>query len=191
MTRINIVIKAKVGVKIYMFQKLDDVVLRHKELTNLLMDPEVTKDPKKIMEYNKALNSIDEVVKKYTYYKTRKNEMISLKEDIKIEKDAEMKEMMLEEIKEIEDEMPSLEDELKILLLPKDPNDDKNVIMEIRAGAGGDEAALFAADVFRMFTRYAERNKWKTEIIDKSEIGVGGLKEITFLIKGNGAFSGS
>ncbi len=189
MTRINIVIKAKVGVKIYMFQKLDDVVLRHKELTNLLMDPEVTKDPKKIMEYNKALNSIDEVVKKYTYYKTRKNEMISLKEDIKIEKDAEMKEMMLEEIKEIEDEMPSLEDELKILLLPKDPNDDKNVIMEIRAGAGGDEAALFAADVFRMFTRYAERNKWKTEIIDKSEIGVGGLKEITFLIKGNGAYS--
>ena len=172
-----------------MFQKLDDVVLRHEELTNLLMDPEVTKDPKKIMEYNKALNSIDEVVKKYTYYKTRKNEMISLKEDIKIEKDAEMKEMMLEEIKEIEDEMPSLEDELKILLLPKDPNDDKNVIMEIRAGAGGDEAALFAADVFRMFTRYAERNKWKTEIIDKSEIGVGGLKEITFLIKGNGAYS--
>ena len=172
-----------------MFQKLDDFVLRHEELTNLLMDPEVTKDPKKIMEYNKALNSIDEVVKKYTYYKTRKDEMISLKEDIKIEKDAEMKEMMLEEIKEIEDEMPELENELKILLLPKDPNDDKNVIMEIRAGAGGDEAALFAADVFRMFTRYAERNKWKTEIIDKSEIGVGGLKEITFLIKGNGAYS--
>ena len=137
-----------------MFQKLDDVVLRHEELTNLLMDPEVTKDPKKIMEYNKALNSIDEVVKKYTYYKTRKNEMISLKEDIKIEKDAEMKEMMLEEIKEIEEEMPELENELKILLLPKDPNDDKNVIMEIRAGAGGDEAALFAADVFRMFSIY-------------------------------------
>ena len=130
-----------------MFQKLDDVVLRHEELTNLLMDPEVTKDPKKIMEYNKALNSIDEVVKKYTYYKTRKNEMISLKEDIKIEKDAEMKEMMLEEIKEIEDEMPSLEDELKILLLPKDPNDDKNVIMEIRAGAGGDEVTNKASDV--------------------------------------------
>ena len=165
-----------------MFQKLDDVVLKHKELTEMLMDPEVVSDPKKIMEYNKALNSIDEVVQKYTYYKNRKEEMESLKEDLKSEKDSEMKEMMLEEIH-------SIEEELKILLLPKDPNDDKNVIMEIRAGAGGDEAALFAADIFRMFTRYAERNRWKTEIIDKSEIGVGGLKEVTFLIKGNGAYS--
>ena len=172
-----------------MFQKLDDVVLKHEELTRLLMDPEVISDPKKIMEYNKALNSIDEVVKKYTYYKSRKEEMESLKEDLKAEKDPEMKEMMLEEIHTIEEEIPGLEEELKILLLPKDPNDDKNVIMEIRAGAGGDEAALFAADVFRMFTRYAERNRWKTEIIDKSEIGVGGLKEVTFLIKGNGAYS--
>ena len=165
-----------------MFQKLDDVVLKHEELTKLLMDPEVISDPKKIMEYNKALNSIDEVVKKYTYYKAKKEEMETLKEDLKTEKDHEMKEMMLEEIH-------TIEEELKILLLPKDPNDDKNVIMEIRAGAGGDEAALFAADVFRMFTRYAERNRWKTEIIDKSEIGVGGLKEVTFLIKGNGAYS--
>ncbi len=172
-----------------MFQKLDDVVLKHEELTNLLMDPEVISNPKKIMEYNKALNSIDEIVKKYTYYKTRKNEMENLKEDLKTEKDSEMKEMMLEEIHSIEEEIPALEEELKILLLPKDPNDDKNVIMEIRAGAGGDEAALFAADIFRMFTRYAERNRWKTEIIDKNEIGVGGLKEITFLIKGNGAYS--
>ena len=172
-----------------MFQKLDDVVLKHEELTKLLMDPEVISDPKKIMEYNKALNSIDEVVKKYTYYKTKKEEMETLKEDLKTEKDSEMKEMMLEEIHTIEEEIPVLEEELKILLLPKDPNDDKNVIMEIRAGAGGDEAALFAADVFRMFTRYAERNRWKTEIIDKSEIGVGGLKEVTFLIKGNGAYS--
>ena len=172
-----------------MFQKLDDVVLKHEELTKLLMDPEVISDPKKIMEYNKALNSIDEVVKKYTYYKAKKEEMETLKEDLKTEKDHEMKEMMLEEIHTIEEEIPVLEEELKILLLPKDPNDDKNVIMEIRAGAGGDEAALFAADVFRMFTRYAERNRWKTEIIDKSEIGVGGLKEVTFLIKGNGAYS--
>ena len=172
-----------------MFQKLDDVVLKHEELTKLLMDPEVISDPKKIMEYNKALNSIDEVVKKYTYYKAKKEEMETLKEDLKTEKDHEMKEMMLEEIHTIEEEIPVLEEELKILLLPKDPNDDRNVIMEIRAGAGGDEAALFAADVFRMFTRYAERNRWKTEIIDKSEIGVGGLKEVTFLIKGNGAYS--
>lgn len=93
--------------------------------------------------------------------------MEGLKEDLKIEKDAEMKEMMHEEIHLIEEEIPHLEEELKVLLLPKDPNDDKNVIMEIRAGAGGDEAALFAADIFRMFTRYAERNRWKTEIIEK------------------------
>ena len=172
-----------------MFQKLDDVVLKHEELTKLLMDPEVISDPKKIMEYNKALNSIDEVVKKYTYYKAKKEEVETLKEDLKTEKDSEMKEMMLEEIHTIDEEIPVLEEELKILLLPKDPNDDKNVIMEIRAGAGGDEAALFAADVFRMFTRYAERNRWKTEIIDKNEIGVGGLKEVTFLIKGHGAYS--
>ena len=172
-----------------MFQKLDDVVLKHEELTKLLMDPEVISDPKKIMEYNKALNSIDEVVKKYTYYKAKKEEVETLKEDLKSEKDPEMKEMMLEEIHTIDEEIPVLEEELKILLLPKDPNDDKNVIMEIRAGAGGDEAALFAADVFRMFTRYAERNRWKTEIIDKNEIGVGGLKEVTFLIKGHGAYS--
>ena len=172
-----------------MFQKLDDVVLKHEELTKLLMDPEIISDPKKIMEYNKALNSIDEVVKKYTYYKAKKEEVETLKEDLKTEKDSEMKEMMLEEIHTIDEEIPVLEEELKILLLPKDPNDDKNVIMEIRAGAGGDEAALFAADVFRMFTRYAERNRWKTEIIDKNEIGVGGLKEVTFLIKGHGAYS--
>ena len=172
-----------------MFQKLDDVVLKHKELTDLLMSPEVTSDPKKIMEYNKALNSIDEVVQKYTYYKEQKEEMENLKEDLKTEKDHEMKEMMLEEIHLIEEKIPILEEELKVLLLPKDPNDDKNVIMEIRAGAGGDEAALFAYDIFRMFIRYAERNRWKTEIIDKSEIGVGGLKEVTFLIKGHGAYS--
>ena len=172
-----------------MFQKLDDVVLKHEELTKLLMDPEVISDPKKIMEYNKALNSIDEVVKKYTYYKAKKEEVETLKEDLKSEKDPEMKEMMLEEIHTIDEEIPVLEEELKILLLPKDPNDDKNVIMEIRAGAGGDEAALFAADVFRMFTRYAERNRWKTEIIDKNEIGVGRLKDVTFLIKGHGAYS--
>jgi len=172
-----------------MFQKLDDVVLKHEELTKMLMDPEVISDPKKLMEYNKALNSIDEIVKKYTYYKSQKEEMESLKEDLKSEKDHEMKEMMLEEIHSIEEEIPTLEEELKILLLPKDPNDDKNVIMEIRAGAGGDEAALFAADIFRMFIRYAERNRWKTEIIEKNEIGVGGLKEVTFLIKGHGAYS--
>ena len=172
-----------------MFQKLDDVVKKHEELTQLLMDPVVTSDPKKIMEYNKALNSINDVVEKYKYYKDKKEELTSLKEDLKNEKDNEMKEMILDEIKDVEEEIPNIEEELKILLLPQDPNDEKNVIMEIRAGAGGDEAALFAYDVFRMFSRYAERNKWKVEVIDRNDIGVGGLKEMVFLIKGKGAYS--
>lgn len=172
-----------------MFTKLDDVVKKHKEISELLMDPSVASDPKKLMEYNKALNSINDIVEKYTEYKEKTQELESLKDDLKIEKDQEMKEIMLEEISNLEHHIPNLENELKILLLPKDPNDDKNVIVEIRAAAGGDEAALFASDIFRMFVRYAERSKWKTEVLDKNETGVGGIKEITFLIKGNGAFS--
>ena len=172
-----------------MFQKLDDVVIKHEELTELLMDPNVASDPKKMTEYNKALNSIDELVEKYKYYRGKKGELETLREDLKVEKDSEMKEMILDEIHSLEEEVPTLEEELKILLLPKDPNDDKNVIMEVRAGAGGDEAALFASEIFRMYVRYAERNRWKVEIIDKSDIGVGGLKEVTFSIAGKGAYS--
>ena len=172
-----------------MFQKLDDVVKKHDELTELLMDPTVTSDPKKMMEYNKALKSINDLVEKYKYYRDKKNELVSLKEDLKNEKDSDMKDMILDEIKEVEEEMPNLEEDLRVLLLPKDPNDEKNVIMEIRAGAGGDEAALFAYDIFRMFSRYAERNKWKVEVIDRNDIGVGGLKEIVFTIHGKGAYS--
>lgn len=172
-----------------MFTKLDDVVKKHKEITELLMDPNIAADPRKLMEYNKALNSINDIVEKYTEYKNKIEELESLKNDLKSEKDNEMKEMIHEEIGVLEQDIPLLENELKILLLPKDPNDEKNVIVEIRAAVGGDEAALFASDIFRMFSRYAERSKWKVEILDKNETGVGGIKEITFLIKGNGAFS--
>lgn len=172
-----------------MFQKLDDVVKKHEELTKLLMDNEVIANPKKLMEYNKALSAISEIVEKYKEYNSKKIELNNLKQDIKNEKDAEMKEIMQEEIDALEENMPLLENQLKILLLPKDPNDEKNVIVEIRAAAGGDEAALFATNIFRMFNRYAERSKWKVEILDKNEIGIGGLKEITFLITGNGAYS--
>lgn len=172
-----------------MFQKLDEVVKKHEELTNLLMDPATMSDPKKIMEYNKALNSISEIVQNYKIYTQKKEEYDTLKIDIKNEKDSEMKEIMLEEIDVLENDIKDLEEKLKILLLPKDPNDEKNVIIEIRAAAGGDEAGLFAADIFRMFTRYAERNRWKVEILDKSETGVGGIKEITFMINGSGAYS--
>ncbi len=172
-----------------MFQKLDEVVKKHEELTNLLMQPEVIADPKKLMEYNKALTSINDIVDKYKEYIANKDEFEILKEDIKTEKDSELKEMMSDEIENLENDIERLEEELKVLLLPKDPNDEKNVIVEIRAAAGGDEAALFASDIFRMFTRYAERSKWKVEMLDKNETGVGGLKEVTFLIKGNGAYS--
>ncbi len=172
-----------------MFKKLDEVVEKHKDLTRLLATPEVAADPKKLMEYNKALTSLNAVVEKYTEYKKMVDELEYIKDNLKSEKDDEMKEMMLDEMRDIEENLPEIEHDLKILLLPKDPNDDKNVIVEIRGGAGGDEAALFAGNLFRMYTRYAERNKWKTEIMDKNEIGVGGIKEIVFLIQGQGAYS--
>lgn len=172
-----------------MFDKLDEVVLKHKEITEQLMTPEIAGNPKKLMELNKALSSMNDIVEKYKEYKTLKGEFLSLKEDLKEESDQDMKDMMLEEIRDLEDKLPDLEDELKILLLPKDPNDDKNVIVEIRGGAGGDEAALFAADIYRMFTRYAERRRWKVDVIERNEIGVGGLKEIVFAIQGQGAYS--
>ena len=172
-----------------MFQKLDEVVEKYNEINKLLMSNEVLSDPKKIMEYNKQLSSMSEIVEKYLLYKQKKEELEQYKEDIKTEKNEEMLEMLNMEIDTLNEDIPNLENELKILLLPKDPNDEKNVIVELRAGAGGDEAALFVADVFRMFTRYAERNRWKTELIDKNEMGNGGLKEITFLISGKGAYS--
>jgi peptide chain release factor 1 len=172
-----------------MFDKLEEVVQKHEEITKELMSPDVASDPKKMMELNKALSSMSEIVEKYKEYKKIKDEYKALREDIKTETDNDMKDMMYEELAEIEKAMPPLEEQLKILLLPKDPNDDKNVIIEIRGGAGGDEAALFAADIYRMFTRYAERRKWKTQIIEMNEIGVGGLKEVVFSIEGHGAYS--
>ncbi|WP_319370217.1 peptide chain release factor 1 [uncultured Ilyobacter sp.] len=172
-----------------MFGKLEEVVKKHEELTELLGSNDVIKDPKKLIEYNKALNEITPVVEKYKEYKRYSDDLEFTKESLKVEKDHEMKEMLLEEMRDIEEILPRIEQELRILLLPKDPNDDKNVIIEIRGGTGGDEAALFAANLYRMYCRYAERNKWKTEVMSKSEVGVGGLKEIVFSIQGQGAYS--
>lgn len=171
-----------------MFAKLDEVVKKHEELTALLGTEAVFSDPKKMIEYNKALNEITPIVEKYLEYKGYNDDLNFVKENVRSEKDPEMKEMMQDEMKEIEALLPGLEEELKILLLPKDENDDKNVIVEIRGGAGGDEAALFSVNLYRMFTRYAERNKWKHEVISKSEAGAG-FKEIIFMIKGQGAYS--
>ncbi len=172
-----------------MFSKLEEIVEKYKGLELKMADPEVAMNPKKMIEYNKVFVGIEEIVEKYTYYKKIKEEYRGLKEDSFTEKDLEMKEMMVEELNDLEKKIVETEEEMKLLLLPKDPNDAKNVIVEIRSGAGGDEAALFAAALFRMYSRYAERSKWKIEIIDKNEMGIGGLKEIVFMIKGIGAYS--
>ncbi len=173
-----------------MFDKLEEVVARYKELNKELVSEEVLSDSKKMIEYNKAINEISGIVEKYKEYKKYSEELEFAKESLKTEKDSDMREMLHEELKEIEEIIPKIEEELKILLLPKDKNDDKNVIVEIRGGAGGDEAALFAADLFRMYSRYAERRKWKVEIIEKQEAGgLGGIKEIAFTIIGDGAYS--
>ena len=171
-----------------MFDKLEEVVARYEELNQMLVSPEVLADSKKMIECNKAINEITEIVEKYKEYKKYVDDIEFIKESFKTEKDPDMKEMLNEELKEAEEKLPSLEEELKILLLPKDKNDDKNVIVEIRGGAGGDEAALFAADLFRMYSRYAERKKWKIEIIEKQDGELNGLKEVAFTIIGLGAY---
>lgn len=173
-----------------MFDKLEEVVQRYEELNTMLATPEIIADTKKMIECNKAINEITPLVEKYKEYKQIKDDVEFIKESFKTEKDVDMKEMLQEELKEAEEKLPDLEKELKILLLPKDKNDDKNVIIEIRGGAGGDEAALFAADLFRMYTRYAERKKWKIEVIEKQDSGgLGGLKEVAFIVEGLGAYS--
>nr|WP_307774471.1 peptide chain release factor 1 [uncultured Cetobacterium sp.] len=172
-----------------MFTKLEEVVVKFNELTEALGSPEVLASPKKMMECNKALNDITPIVEKYKEYKRYQEDLEFIKDNIRGEKDPDMKEMMQEELREIEEIIPNIEQEMKILLLPKDPNDDRNVIIEIRGGAGGDEAALFAGNLFRMYNRYAERKKWKVELIEKQEIGVGGIKEAVFSITGQGAYS--
>lgn len=172
-----------------MFSKLDEIVVKYNEIHEKLGTQEVISDPKKIMEYNKALSQLQDIVDKYNEYKKAKEEFDNLKEDIKNEKDDDMREMMNEEIRNLEASLENYSAELKILLLPKDPNDDKNVFVEIRGGAGGDEAALFAADLFRMYSMYADTKRWKVEIMDSNQNGLGGYKEIIFQVKGNGAYS--
>ena len=161
-----------------MFDKLEEVVARYEELNQMLVSPEVLADSKKMIECNKAITEITEIVEKYKEYKKLVADIDFIKESFKTEKDPDMKEMLNEELKE-----------MKILLLPKDKNDDKNVIVEIRGGAGGDEAALFAGDLFRMYSRYAERKKWKIEIIEKQDGELNGIKEVAFTIIGLGAYS--
>jgi peptide chain release factor 1 len=172
-----------------MFDKLEDLLIRFEEIMGELNEPTVVNDTarfQKIMKEQSDLQPIVEAYKEYKGCKETVEESLSMLEG---ESDEEMREMLKEELNTSKTRITELEDELKILLLPKDPNDNKNVIVEIRAGAGGDEAALFAAEVYRLYVKYAESYRWKTEMIDLNENGIGGFKEVVFMINGQGAYS--
>ncbi|WP_433745416.1 peptide chain release factor 1 [Falsibacillus pallidus] len=172
-----------------MFDRLQAVEDRYDRLNELLSDPEIVNDPKKLREYSKEQSGIQETVQVYREYKEAREQFKDAKAMLEEKLDAEMREMVKEEIGELEERIEEYEARLKILLIPKDPNDDKNVIFEIRGAAGGDEAALFAGNLYRMYSRFAEMQGWKTEIIDAAPTGLGGYKEIIFMVNGNGAFS--
>ncbi|ACB86419.1 peptide chain release factor 1 [Natranaerobius thermophilus] len=173
-----------------MLDKLEGIEKRYQELEDLMSDPEVINDPEKLKQYSKEHASLEEIVNKYRQYLETKQEFEEAKEMLEEnDEDPDMEEFLKDEIPRLENQMQEIYDSLKILLLPKDPNDEKNVIVEIRAGAGGDEAALFAADLYRMYTRYAEIMNWKTEIMDSHEKDMGGFKEIVFMIEGKNAYS--
>ncbi|MCI2062439.1 MAG: peptide chain release factor 1 [Eubacteriaceae bacterium] len=173
-----------------MFGKLDFITDKYKELAEKCSDPEIIANQPVWQKNAKEMGEMEPIVKKYDEYKKVKEEIASTKELInEAGDDDEMKELAKEELGELEAKVEPLEEELKVLLLPKDPNDDKNVILEIRAGTGGEEAALFGADLLRMYQMYAERRGWKTEIIEINDTGLGGVKEAVMLVKGKGAYS--
>ena len=172
-----------------MFDKLEDLRIRLDEILNELQEPDVANDPARFQKLMKAQSELQPIVDAYKEYKacqqTVEESLMMLDE----ESDEEMREMLKEELSDAKSRIEELETELKILLLPKDPNDSKNVIVEIRAGAGGDEAALFAAEIYRMYMHYAESQRWKVELVECEEIGIGGMKNVTFMIDGKGAYS--
>lgn len=177
----------EVAVMLDRLQLLED---RYEQLNKLLSDPDIVSDIDKLRDYSKEQSDVSEVVTKYRKYKEVSAELLDAEKMLDEEDlDEEMAEMAKMEISELSDAKENLDEEMKVLLLPKNPNDDKNVIVEIRAAAGGDEAALFAGDLYRMYAKYAENNRWKTEVIETQTTGIGGYKEIIFMINGNGAFS--
>jgi len=171
------------------FDRLQAVEDRYDRLNELLSDPEIVNDTKKLRDYSKEQSDIQETVEAYREYKEVKAQNQDARSMLEEKLDPEMREMVKEELDETAEKIEELEARLRILLIPKDPNDDKNVIIEVRGAAGGDEAALFAGDLFRMYSRYAESQGWKMEVIDASSTGVGGYKEIIFMINGKGAYS--
>lgn len=169
-----------------MFQKLNDVEKKYEDLTQKISDPEIIAAQNEWKSYMKEHSDLEPIVLKYKEYKKVKNSLDEAKEMLS---DPELKELAEMEMLDAKEKLPKLEEELKLLLIPKDPDDDKNIICEIRAGTGGDEAALFAGTLFRMYTMYAERKHWKLEILNENETGLGGYKEISFMITGKGAYS--
>lgn len=172
-----------------MFDKLDFILEKYEELSKKVSDPDVIAKQKEWQKLMKEMSDLEPIVKEYTAYKKAKEELEEAKEILDMEDDEELREMAREELKANEAAIEEYTENLKILLLPKDPNDDKNVILEIRAGTGGDEAALFGSDLLRMYLRYAERMRWKTELIESNETEIGGVKEVVMLVKGKGAYS--
>ncbi len=172
-----------------MFEKLEDLLGKYKDLSMMISDPNVIEDMNRWKALMKEHSDMTPIVETYKKYKSTKDTIAESKEMLEIETDEDMRELVKEELSEAKDELVGLEEELKILLLPKDPNDDKNVFVEIRAGAGGDEAALFATELYKMYSHYADSRRWKSSIVSLSENGLGGFKEVVFEIDGKGAFS--
>jgi len=171
------------------FDQLDIVEERYEQLNEMLSDPEIVNDPDKLRKYSKEQADLQKTVDVYRDYKSKKEEVAEIDEMLTETDDKEEIEMLKEEASGLKSELPELEEQLKFLLIPKDPNDEKDVIVEIRAAAGGDEAAIFAGDLLRMYTKYAESQNFKTEIVEAAEIDHGEYKEISFSVSGNGAYS--
>ena len=172
-----------------MFERLDQIEARYEELTNALASPDIVNDSAKYQKTAKAHSEVAPIVEKYREYKDLTRGIAESKAMLADEKDPDMRAYAQEELTKLEPRVSAIEEDLKVLLLPKDPNDEKNIILEIRAGTGGDEATLFAAEIFRMYTRYAETQRWKVEVLSTSESSVGGLKEVIAIIEGNRVYS--
>ncbi len=172
-----------------MFDKLEDILVRYEELMSTLSEPDVANDQNRFRKLMKEQNDLMPIVEAYKEYRQAKQNIEDSLAMLEEESDEELRELAKEELNESKARVEELEHELKILLLPKDPNDDKNVIVEIRAGAGGEEAALFAAEIYRMYVHYVESRGWKVELLEADETGIGGMKNIEFMVKGQGAYS--
>ncbi len=172
-----------------MFDRLEDLLIRFEEIMGELGEPTVTNNQERFRALMKEQSDLTPIVEAYKEYKKSKQDIEDSVSMLEIESDEDMREMLKEELNDAKRKVTELEQQLKILLLPKDPNDEKNVIVEIRAGAGGDEAALFAAQIYRVYVRYAERQRWRVETMNIDEIGIGGMKDVSFMISGQGAYS--